>query len=65
MFSGGLGGAGSTPSPVSAALAASEVQRARTGAKVPDDVIAAAREARSLHRLQRRIRRWTWLRIVK
>jgi hypothetical protein len=65
MFAGGLGGAGSTPSPVSAALAASKVQRARSGANVPDDVIAAAREARSLLRLQRRIRRWTRLRIVK
>jgi hypothetical protein len=65
MFSGGLGGAGATPSPVSAALAASDVQRARAGATLPDDVIAAAREARSLHRLQRRIRRWTRLGIVK
>ena len=65
MVFGGLGGAGSTPSPVSAALAASEVQRARAAAMVPDDVIAAAREARSLRRLQRRIRRWTRLGIVK
>lgn len=64
MVFGGLGGAGSTPNAVSAALAASEVQRARAGA-MPDDVIAAAREARSLHRLQRRIRRWTRLGIVK
>jgi hypothetical protein len=65
MLFGGLGGAGSTPSPVSAALAASQVQWARTGARVPDEVNAAAREARSLHRLQRRIRRWTRLGIVK
>jgi hypothetical protein len=65
MVFGGLGGAGATPSPVSAALAASEVLRARSGARVPDEVIAAAREARSLHRLQRRIRCWTRLRIVK
>jgi hypothetical protein len=64
MFSGGLGGAGATPSPVSAALAASDVQRARAGG-LPDDVIAAARDARSLHRLQRRIRRWTRLGIIK
>jgi hypothetical protein len=65
MVFGGLGGAGSTPSPVSAALAASEVLRARSGARVPDEVIAAAREARSMHRRKRRIRRWTRLRIVK
>jgi hypothetical protein len=65
MGFGGLGGAGSSPTPVSAAFAASDVQRARTGAQLPDDVIAAAREARSVRRLQRRIRRWTRLGIVK
>jgi hypothetical protein len=65
MVFGGFGGAGSTPSPVSAALAASDVQRARAGAQVPDDVLAAAQEARSLRRLQRRIRRWTRLRRIR
>lgn len=65
MTFGGLGGAGSTPSPVSAALAASEVQRARAGRRVPDNVVAAAHDARALRRLQRRVRWWTRLRVIR
>jgi hypothetical protein len=32
---------------------------------VPDDVLAAAREQRSLRRLRRRIRRWQRLHLVR
>ena len=65
MF-GGLGGAGSTPTPVHGALAAGEVQRVRAGsARVPDNVIAAARDERSLRRLRRRIRRWSLLHRIR
>jgi hypothetical protein len=59
MTFGGFGGPGSTPGPFHGALAQSEVSRARAGVrKIPDDVIAAAREERALRRLQRRVRRW-------
>jgi hypothetical protein len=59
MTYGGLGGHGPVASPFSGALARSEVARARAGApKLPDEVIAAAREERALRRLKRRVERW-------
>ena len=65
MVFGGLGGAGSTPNSVSAALAASDVQRARAGGRVPDNVVAAARDARALRRRKRRIRWWSRIRLIR
>jgi hypothetical protein len=41
------------------------VARARHTAKLPDDVIAAAREERALARLKRRVRRWQRLRRIR
>lgn len=65
MTFGGLGG-GAQPGPFHGAMARSEVQRARHGAgALPDNVIAAAREERSLRRLKRRIRRWSRIRAIR
>jgi hypothetical protein len=58
MSLGGWSGAGTPPSPFHGAVARSEVQRAQAAARLPDDVIAAAREERALARLKRRVRRW-------
>jgi hypothetical protein len=55
---GGWAGTGATPGPFQGAAARSEVQRARASVRLPDDVIAAAREERALARLKRRVRRW-------
>ncbi len=44
----------------------SELLRAGAGyGRVPDDVLAAAGEARSLRRLERRIRWWTRLGLIR
>jgi hypothetical protein len=65
MTLGGLGGPGATPGPFQGAAARSEVARARVSGKLPDDVIAAAREERALARLKRRVRRWERLRRIR
>ncbi|MGZ4737230.1 MAG: hypothetical protein ACXVKA_14295 [Acidimicrobiia bacterium] len=47
---------GSNPGPLHGAMAQSEVLRTRVGTtRVPESVIAAAHEERSLRRLKRRI----------
>jgi hypothetical protein len=57
---------GSNPAPLHGAMARSAVLSLRVdAANIPDSVIAAAREERSLRRLQRRVRRWSrvgWIR---
>jgi hypothetical protein len=58
MALGGWSGAGTPPGPLHGAVAQSQVQQARMNARLPDDVIAAAREERALARLKRRVRRW-------
>jgi hypothetical protein len=58
MSLGAWSGAGTPASPFHGAVARSEVQQARASARVPDDVVAAAREERALARLKRRVRRW-------
>jgi hypothetical protein len=66
MTFGGIGSPGGQPGPFHGAVARSEVQRARHAtARLPDNVIAAAREERSLRRLKRRIRRWSRLGLVR
>jgi hypothetical protein len=66
MTFGGLGGPGSAPGPFHGELARSQVQHARAGApRLPDDVIAAAREERALRRLRRRVGRWQRLRRIR
>jgi len=66
MTFGGFGGPGSNPGPLHGAAARSEVLRVRQGAaRLPDDVIAAARDERSLRRLQRRIRRFTRVGLIR
>ena len=66
MMFGGNGGAGSQPGPFQGAVAHSEVQRVRHGtSRLPDNVIAAARDERSLRRLERRIRRWSRVGLVR
>jgi hypothetical protein len=56
---------GSTSGPLHAALAQSDVLRARVGSgSLPLSVIAAAREERSLRRLRRRIRLWSRLGLI-
>jgi hypothetical protein len=48
------------------ALSATLAKGARLqSTRVPDDVLAAAREERKLHRLQRRIARWQRLRRIR
>jgi hypothetical protein len=47
-------------------MAHSEVLRAGAGyGRVPDNILAAAHEARSLRRLQRRIRWWSRLHVIR
>jgi hypothetical protein len=59
MTFGGLGGPGSAPGPFHGEYARSTMQHARAAApRLPDDVIAAAREERALRRLKRRVTRW-------
>ena len=66
MTFGGLGAGGAQPGPFHGAMARSEVQQARNGAgRLPDNVIAAAREERQLRRLKRRIRRWSRIRAIR
>jgi hypothetical protein len=66
MTFGGFGSAGWPPGPFHGAVARSEVQQARHGTgPLPDNVIAAAREERSLRRLKRRIRRWSRVGLVR
>jgi hypothetical protein len=66
MTFGGFGGPGGQPGPFHGAVARSEVQRARQATtNLPDNVIAAAREERSLRRLKRRIRRWSRVGLVR
>ena len=66
MTFGGIGSSGAQSGPFHGAMARSNVQRARHGAThLPDNVIAAAREERSLRRLQRRIRRWSRVGLVR
>jgi hypothetical protein len=61
-----FGGAGAQPGPFHGAVARSQVEHARHGAgRLPDNVIAAAREERSLRRLKRRIRRWSRVGLVR
>jgi hypothetical protein len=66
MTFGGIGGPGSQPGPFHGAVARSEVQQVRSGtARLPDNVIAAAREERSLRRLKRRIRLWSRVGLIR
>ena len=53
----GFAGPGANPSPMLGEVARGMVT-ARSLGGLPDDVIAAAREERSLRKLQRRITRW-------
>ena len=53
----GFAGPGANPSPMLGEVARGMVS-ARACGGLPDDVIAAAREERSLRKLQRRITRW-------
>ncbi|MGZ6886383.1 MAG: hypothetical protein ACXVJA_09230 [Acidimicrobiia bacterium] len=50
------------PRPLSATLARGARLQAT---RVPDDVLAAARNEQSLHRLQRRIARWQRIRRIR
>jgi hypothetical protein len=62
----GFGGPGANPGPLHGEAARSEIQRARHGAgRLPDGVIAAARDERSLRRLQRRIRWWSRVGLIR
>jgi hypothetical protein len=57
---------GSNPGPLHGAMARSDVLGVRTGTtRIPDAVIAAAREERSLRRLERRIRRLTRVGLIR
>lgn len=57
---------GANPAPLHGAMARSDVRSLRTGAtRIPDSVIAAAREQRSLRRLQRRIRMWSRFGLIR
>lgn len=57
---------GPASGPLHGAMAHSEVLRAGAGyGRVPDNVLAAAHEARSLRRLQRRLRWWSRLHLIR
>jgi hypothetical protein len=57
---------GANPAPIHGAIARSDLLSVRTGVgRIPDNVIAAVREERSLRRFKRRIRRWTRVRLIR
>jgi hypothetical protein len=57
---------GANPAPIHGAIARSDLLSVRAGAtRIPDTVIAAVREERSLRRFKRRIRRWTRVGLIR
>ncbi|HEY3722719.1 MAG TPA: hypothetical protein VGN59_05070 [Acidimicrobiia bacterium] len=57
---------GSGSGPLHGAMAHSEVLRAGAGyGRIPDNVLAAAHQERALRRLQRRIRWWSRLHLIR
>lgn len=64
MTFGGFGGAGATPGPVQGELGKAIAAQAR-GGHLPDGILAAAREERSLRRLQRRIAWWRRVGLIR
>lgn len=64
MTFGGFGGAGVAPGPIQGEFGRALAAQARVG-HLPDDIVAAAREERSLRRLRRRLTWWRRVDLIR